>query len=111
MRTIKQYVRDGNRQKVGVLLCGALPTGDDKQDVVVGYSFCNTKKDSFNHMLGHRIAAQRGNAALEEATGYGNDDQLIVKCYNTAPSYAYLQFYDFCKRCLKYFKTDMLLIL
>ena len=112
MRTLKQYVRDGKRQKVGVLLCGALPTGeDDDNSVVVGYSFCNTKKDTFNHLLGHRIAANRGNNAYNAGIAYFDDSTLLTKITMTAPGYAVKQMTDFCHRCFKYFKTDKLLIL
>ena len=50
----KQYMRDANRNKIGVMVA----IKDDKE-IYFGFSKCNTMKDSFSKTIGTEIAIGR----------------------------------------------------
>ena len=110
--TLKQYIRNDKRQKVGVMI--ATTVGDS---IGIGVSKCHEEKDVFDMDRGHSIAEKR--------------IEVLSKNKNTHTMYAFLnpmstppikrdsrgkrletpeQVNLFMKRCRKYFKVDSIYV-
>jgi hypothetical protein len=81
---IKQYIRDKNRQRIGLLVA----IGEDHTKIRIGWSLCNIRKDNFDPILAERIAYGRA------SEGRGKD---------TLPRSIEVQYGRFVQRTQRYF--------
>lgn len=73
MNTRKQYMRDGQRNKIGVM--AAIKEGEQ---IYIGFSKCNIKRDKFDKVIGTRMAYGRAgkhfDSSLEQIYQLITDD-------------------------------------
>ena len=84
-QVIKQYLRDKNNQKIGLLVC---LWNEDQDSAVIGWSRCGLR-DTFNVQQAHDIAVGRA---------------LLGDSGRNVPYAILFDVFDFMGRCRRYFK-------